>query len=180
MSKERRRQRRNQKKGIVAPNGADSIVNPSTVSQRAARLSELIAAYPHKIAYDLAMRDDAGWVFGRLFLVGAIDHDQKIAAERLGRAVHNYHRLLHRHYGPKVSNPSFEVGQATGEDLSKQAEKKLRRAIQEYERVVGVLRLCGDKVERDILQALEIDSLTDLDSVRLGLEALSKTFPRNW
>ena len=145
------------------------------LNHRAARLAEIIAAYPQQIALGLAGREDAGWLFGRLYLVGAIDQDQKSAAEKLSKAVVTYRRLFHKHYGPKMSVVDPDVLRAngrSGEDLSAAAEKAFERASKEYERNMGLLRVCGHQVKQAVMVALDSDTLSDLNFIRRGLDSL--------
>lgn len=144
-----------------------------TLRHRANRLAEIISAYPQQIAMGLASRDEASWLFGRLYLVGAIDHDQKSAAERLAKAVVTYRRLFHRHYGAKMSvvDPVI-IRSSRGEDLSPSAEKAFERASRDYDRNMSVLRSCGYEIEEAVMAALDNDCLSNLSLICDGLNAL--------
>jgi hypothetical protein len=153
----------------------DSGPRQYTLNHRARKLSEIISAYPQQIALGLANRDDASWIFGRLYLVGALDYDQKAAAERLNFAVATYRRLLHRYHGPKLSNPNLDIPLIDGgreEDLSPAAEKRFEKARREYDRHMEILHACGQNVEEAVMNALEKDVLVSLALVCQGLNAL--------
>lgn len=157
----------------------DSGPKEYTLRHRASKLAQIIATYPQQIALGLATREDAGWVFGRLYLVGAIDYDQKAAAERLSRAVATYRRLLHK-LGPRVmravttpEGPVFEGRSSPSrEDLSPAAERQFEKAKKEYDRHLSILRACGEEVEYAVLRTLETDVLKDLSRIQTGLNAL--------
>lgn len=174
----KQRQRSNTKLSIV--NDVEEVFsgpNEYTVRQRARKLSEIITAYPQHIALGLASRDEAGWIFGRLYLVGVINVEQRIAAEALLRISTLYKKMLNRYYGSHTSNSFGEIVRVDGkseEDLSELAEKRFEKVRREYNRVITLLRESGDHVSRAVLIALETDSPTDLLLIRKGLDALRR------
>lgn len=183
--KDRKSQRRQARKRFRQWGQRDNIHGPIrtgpsdyTLRRRADELIKCIKLYPEGVALSLAERDEAGWHFGRLYLVGAIDRHQKWAAERLDRTVSTYRRLLNRHSIVKSNtgqalNKMLSSSKGSGsEDLSPQAEKRFRKAEEEYDKVIGVLDDRGEKVKEAIMRALEYDEITDLDLIREGLDAI--------
>lgn len=143
-----------------------------TLKHRAAALAEIIQAYPQQIAFGLASREESGWIYGRLYLVGAINYDQRIAAERLNKSVVTYRRLLRRGQLRAANIEAIRVGTGEVEDLSIVAEKAFERASAEYDRRISALKECGENVFYAVMESLETDRLTDLDLIRRGLDAL--------
>ena len=145
------------------------------LSHRASRIAEIIVAYPNQIAKGLAEREEAGWIFGRLYLVGVIDRDQKVAAERLIWAVSTYRRMLNKYYGVKAADLDLAFMRGDGppsEDLSDQMEKKFSKIKAEYDTKMNLLLSCGETTARAVLDAWEFDSLTNLAMLRQGLDTL--------
>lgn len=170
----KKHQRQKHKLSHKAPLVSDNRLNEYAVRHRAVKLSQIISAYPQDIAYGLARKDEAGWHFGRLYLVGAIDLQQYSASKDFDRTVRQYKRMLHRY--PDAFARNYEhVGGGSSEDLS---EPVLKRCVNAYERFFDLynkLDECGLEVKDALFAALEKDAIIDLELLRRGLDALSKT-----
>ena len=148
-----------------------------TLRKRAEKVSECLRLYPQEVALGLAKRDEAGWAFGRLFLVGAIDAEQYEAAKRLDRVVRQYKYMFHRHGLVAAMNLDMMMTGTLGistEDLSETAIRECEKACDAY--IVSYNRLgkCGLDVRKAILTALDKDLITDLHLLRRGLDGLMR------
>jgi hypothetical protein len=164
-----RRRRRSQ---VRALDLSEPGPNDITLSKRAQALAACIRIYPDQLALGLARQEEAGWCFGRLYLVGAIDMQQYGAAKRLDRVVSRYKRDLHRHGLIKTSTYDFFVGGGPPEDLSDVAVSLSDRISQDYMALCRKLDRCGDGVRQIVFEVLEQDILRDLMMLRNGLNAL--------
>ena len=144
-----------------------------TLRRRADGLEECLHLYPTAIAMDLAHREEAGWHFGRLYLVGAIDRYQYYAAQRLARVVWRYRRMLSRYSHASASDPAGAIAKGVTEDLSEAAQRRFARARKDYDQVMGILDGCSDLVRGAVMAALERDEVADLSLLRQGLTALT-------
>lgn len=186
MKKDKRRRRskqRRQKSGQMTgrlPVGrkplAEPRVSPSeyAILRRADALAECIRLYPNDVAYGLASREEAGWHFGRLFLIGAIDKFQYIAAERLDQVTRRYKHLLNKYSLLKISNWE-SVGGASPEDLSPAASKRFEKVSKEYHIYQDALKECGPEVQQAVMEALDKDAMTDLVHLKRGLDIISRS-----
>lgn len=150
-----------------------AIPNEYTLERRAEKLAQVIKLYPNEVARGLAERPDAGWHFGRLYLVGAIDGVQRDAARKLDRVAREYQKTLHRYSSLRALDP-MKVGGHSAEDLSPAAEKRFLRIKEQYDWMLERLTKQGEDVKTAVMDALKKDEVTDLALIRKGLDALSK------
>ena len=142
--------------------------------RRADALAECIRLYPRDVALGLAARDEAGWHFGRLYLIGAINMYQYAAAQRLDWVTRRYRRMLVRVGHVSAVDPSSVGGTgASGEDLSEEAQRRMAKARRDYDQMYDILGDCPGQVREAVVGALERDALEDLDLLRQGLDALA-------
>ena len=142
--------------------------------RRADALAEVIRVYPGDVALGLAARDEAGWHFGRLYLIGAIDTHQYAAAQRLDWVTRRYRRMLVRVTHVSAVDPASAGGTRTsGEDLSEEAQRRMGKARRDYDQMYDILKDCPAGVREAVVGTLERDALTDLSMLRQGLDALS-------
>ena len=135
-------------------------------------IADIIREYPDQIARGLAEREEASWLFGCLYLVGAISRDQLSTAERLDKATRSYLRCLKK-YGHLVASDPSHIPSSSHEDLSKGAERHFRRVKEQYEGLHEILADCGEDVLKAIEDALRKETLTDLKLVSRGLTAIA-------
>ena len=155
---------------------AEPKVPPSEygLRRRADALAKCIRLYPNEVVYGLARHEEAGWHFGRLFLIGAIDKFQYIAAERLDQATRRYKHLLNKYSLMKISNwESF--GGASPEDLSPAASRRFQKVSKEYHIYQDALKECGPEVQHAVMEALDKDTMTDLGHLKRGLDVISRS-----
>ena len=144
------------------------------LQRRADALAEVIRVYPGDVALGLAARNEAGWHFGRLYLIGAIDTHQYAAAQRLDWVTRRYRRMLVRVTHVSAVDPSSAGGTRTpGEDLSEEAQRRVGKARRDYDQMYDILSDCPAGVRDAVVGTLERDALTDLDLLRQGLDALA-------
>ena len=155
---------------------AEPRVAPSEygLRRRADALAECIRLYPNEVAYGLSRHEEAGWHFGRLFLIGAIDKFQYIAAERLDQVTRRYKHLLNKYSLMKISNWE-SVGGASPEDLSPAASKRFQKVSKEYHIYQDALKECGPEVQYAVMEALDKDTMTDLGHLKRGLDVISRS-----
>ena len=142
------------------------------LQHRERALLELMSRYPNHLVRRMAVRQEASWHFGRLYLVGALDHDQYNAAVYLETVTKTYESMLAR-YGHVHAAQLDRSSGSSVEDLSASAQKKMARAKKNYEEVYGVLGECEGKVKEALLNTLRRDTISDLDMLRRGLTLLS-------
>ena len=144
------------------------------LQRRADSLAECIRLYPRDVALGLAARDEAGWHFGRLYLIGAINVYQYAAAQRLDWVTRRYRRMLVRVTHVSAVDPASAGGtSASGEDLSEEAQRRVGKARRDYDQMYDILGECPGRVREAVVGALERDALADLDLLRQGLDALT-------
>ena len=134
-------------------------------------LLDLLRSYPNQIVRSLAMRPEAGWHLGRLYLVGAIEWKHYSAAVYLDRVTRAYEKMLRR-YGHVRAARLEKMDAPTAEDLSKSAQKKFDNARKKYDRVYGILDQCGTDVRKAVVDALREDAHTDLTLILRGLTVI--------
>lgn len=155
------------------PKNEDKPVNREFMLQeRETALLDLIERYPNQVIRGLALRSEAEWHYGRLFLVGAITKRQYEAAAYLDKTTRAW-RMMVRKYG-HVQSAKYEPGSgATREDLSDSVIKKSKRIKKKYDLVYGALKQCGADVEKAVIDTLEKDSDADLELLRDGLTVIA-------
>ena len=142
------------------------------LQQREVALLNLLRSYPNLVLHGLAKQPEAGWHFGRLYLVGVITQEQYDAAVYLDKVTRKYESLLRR-YG-HVGASSFEkVDNLSLEDLSLSAQKTFLRAKRKYEKAYDTLTQCGGNVKASIEAALRLDENADLTAIQRGLTVLA-------
>ena len=142
------------------------------LKHRADMIAEIIRQYPDQIARGLAEREEASWLFGCLYLVGAISRDQLSTAEQLDKVTRSFLRCLKK-YGHLVASDPSHIPTSSHEDLSKRAEGHFRRVKEQYEGLHEILEDCGEGVVKAIEDVLRKETLTDLRLVRKGLTAIA-------
>ncbi len=148
------------------------VVREFQLQEREKKLLELLDLYPNQVVRGLAVRPEAEWHYGRLYLVGALSKDQYDAACSLDKITRTY-RLMIKRYG-HVKAAKHEPGSgATREDLSLSAEKKMRKVNEKYREMYGALKECGPKIEKAVIDTLEYDKQSDLELLRNGLSILA-------
>lgn len=150
---------------------------PQTIVDRAHKLIECLSIYPQDIALSLARQPESSWLFGRLYLIGALTRAQYDAADRLSKATQRYRSLIAPHSKAKGFDPeALRVSGGGLEDIGEEASRKLRRAQAKYEHYYKVLNQSGDLVPRVIFQALDTDKPVPehLVLIRRGLDALAR------
>ena len=142
------------------------------LQERERSLLDLMERYPGQIVRGLALRNEAEWHYGRLYLVGAITKQQYEAATYLDKTTRAY-RMMIRRYG-HVQASKYEQGAgSTNEDLSDSVIKRCKKIKKRYDLVYGALKECGDKVEMAVTETLEKDISADLDLLRRGLSVIA-------
>jgi len=141
--------------------------------RRADALAEVIRVYPGDVALGLAARDEAGWHFGRLYLIGAINMYQYAAAQRLDWVTRRYRRMLVKHGHVSAVDTASAGTRTSGEDLSEEAQRRMGKARRDYDQMYDILSDCPAGVREAVVGTLERDALTDLDLLRQGLDALA-------
>lgn len=129
----------------------------------------------------LSRYPEAEWLFGRLYLVGALTRTQYEAAERLSEVVKRYRRLLAPHVEVKAFDPeSMATFGQSPEDLSARASNRLLAVQGIYMEYYRALQNCGRgedgmSVVRAVFAALDTDHPTGLDIllIKRGLNALT-------
>ncbi len=142
------------------------------LQRRADQLARVILLYPRDVALGLAARDEAGWHFGRLYLIGAINMYQYAAAQRLDWVTRRYRRMLVRVTHVGAVDPASTGGGKSAEDLSEEAQRRMAKARRDYDQMYDILGECPDGVREAVVGALERDAVTDLSMLRQGLDAL--------
>lgn len=161
---------------IIEPRPVRMTISPYVLQKRVRALAECIRLYPDEVAEGLAKRDEAGWCFGQLYLIGAIDMIQYSAAKQLDQIVRRYKRLLHRHglvEARDIERAMLTGSGSSGEDLSDQAIKTAERIYDDYKVSHDKLTSAGRHVREAMFSALEKDRVSDLTLIRIGLDALS-------
>ncbi len=148
-------------------------LNEFTLNHRAEMILKCLQLYPLAVSKGLAKNPEANWLFGCLYLVGALNRNQYDACDRLDRITRRYRALLMPHTRIRGFNPEFVQGN-TGEDLSPLASARLQKATEQYVVYYTTLKAAGTGVVEAIFKTLDKDLPTDLDLIRLGLDALVK------
>lgn len=144
------------------------------LQHREQELLDLLEIYPNRIIRRLATQQEAGWHYGRLYLIGVLTRDQYEAANHLSKVTRSYDMML-RHYG-HVRAAGYEKATSPGiEDLSLSAQKKFARVKKKYDIVYNILKACGKDVETAIINTLREDEKSNVELLRRGLTVLSTT-----
>ena len=151
-----------------------SVIKAYELQHRERELLGLIEIYPNQMIRRLAMRQEAEWHYGRLYLIGVITRDQYDAAANLSEVTHNYLIMLKR-YGHVRASGHEKIVSSTSEDLSKSAQKKFAKVKKKYDDVYSVLKACGKDVETAVINTLRKDEKSDIELLRRGLTVLSTT-----
>lgn len=148
-----------------------TILREYKLQERETALLNLIQRYPNQVVRGLAMRNEAEWHYGRLYLVGAITRQNYEAACHLDKTTRAY-QIMIRRYG-HVQSARYEQGSSsTTEDLSKSAQKRCKKIKEKYDAVYGALRECGEEVEKAVVETLRQDVESDLELLRRGLTVI--------
>jgi hypothetical protein len=142
------------------------------LQHREKALLSLLEKYNGHLIRNLAKQQDARWCYGMLYLIGVINHEQYQAVKRLEQETKVYESMLVRHGIVKGSNYQKTSG-SSAEDLSKSAQKKMKKAKERYEGVYGVLKDCGDEIHKAVVDTLRNDRVSNIDLIRRGLTAIS-------
>ena len=142
------------------------------LQHREKALVDLMQRYNGHLIRSLATKQDARWCYGMLYLIGVINDEQYEAAKELESRTKTYEGMLVRHGIVRASSYSKTSG-SSAEDLSKGAQKKMKKAKGKYEGVYGVLKECGEEVQKAVLETLRKDKVSDINKIRRGLTAIS-------
>lgn len=134
-------------------------ITPEQERKRIVELSKIISKYPECIVRKLARRKEASWLFGRLYLLGAISQNQFKVAERLDLIIRNYRRIFGRFVNQPGAIDYSAVGGDTIEDLTDSALKKASRAQREYDRAMRAISRAGDDAKQAIIIGYDKDKL---------------------
>ena len=154
------------------PHRGKLVIREYQLQEREQKIMHLLDSFPNKIVRGLAMRSEAEWHYGRLYLVGAITKDQYDAANSLDRITRSYRMMIKRYGHVKAAKHEASSGSTT-EDLSLSAQNKMEKVQKKYNEMYGVLKECGEEIEKAIIDALEKDEQTDLELIRDGLTVLA-------
>ncbi len=166
--------KQSKKRKTVSGKRDKSVVKTYELQHRELELLQLIEIYPNQMIRRLAMRQEAEWHFGRLYLIGVLTRDQYDAAANLSEVTHNYLIMLKR-YGHVRASGHEKIATATSEDLSKSAQKKFAKVKKKYDDVYSILKACGTDVEMAVINTLHKDEKSDIELLRRGLTVLSTT-----
>lgn len=150
-----------------------------TLDRRAEKLIQTIIRYPElaaqSIGRDLAMKQHAGTVFGRLYIIGAIDYHERVAGEKLVTTLKQYRQGMSKFSAIRVVNYEHAGGGgSTSEDLSDEALKRFKRIQKKYDRLRYLLKRCGEDIENAVMRAADDEILGDASLIKRGLQVISR------
>ncbi len=150
-----------------------------TLDRRAEKLIQTIIHYPElaakSIGRDLAMQQFAGTIFGRLYMIGAIDNHERIAGEKLVTTLKQYRQGMSRFSVVRAANyEHVGGGSASTEDLSAAALKRFKRIQKKHDRLRWLLKWCGADIEKAVMSAADDDILGNATFIKRGLQVISR------
>lgn len=179
-ARKRSRKHRGQEFGILSSERDDGPTD-HTLDRRAEKLIETIIRYPdlavQSIGRDLAKQQYAGTIFGRLYMLGAIDWQTRLAADKFVTTLKQYRQGLSKYSTVRISNyenTGTGGSSSPSEDLSDAALKRFKKIQKKYDHLRGILKECGADVEKAVMDAADDEILGDLVLIKRGLVAISR------